>query len=177
MRYFKWIQEHWGMLVIVGSGFWTFVVALWMAFAAPVIDEHIDSRITAWKNDSLNIIVDNHLRTKGGGFRGQLADTTKIPKDKLVSILGGIMVEEPNTQADIDYLFDEVDYLNNFNIFILSTLYQKYDYNGVTFYLTAQGDYKYLDMYKKLWDAAYNAADDCFYYYPSYGNGNRLKCD
>ena len=177
MKYFKWLQEHWGFIAILSGGFWTVIVSLYMAFVAPVIDAHIDSRIDAWKKDSLSIAVDTHLKTKGGGFRGQLSDTTKIPKNLLVSKLGGMMIEESETLARIKKLEEAASYQEGYNFFVLKNIAEKSSYKSVTFWLPSDGNAYYLDVYKQLWDAKFDNYDDCYYYYPSYANGNRLKCD
>ena len=73
----EWVQNHWGALAIVGGMFWSFITAIWMAFALPIIDGHIDKRVMSLAKDSLSLMVDAHLSNNGGGFRGQLSDTTK----------------------------------------------------------------------------------------------------
>jgi len=177
MRYFKWLQEHWGILAIFGSGFWAFVTALWIAFAVPVIDSHIDSRLMILANDSLSVMIDSHLTNKGGGFRGQLADTTKIPKSEIVNVLGSLILNEDGVITRLNKLEDELNYQQGFNFWVLKQTADKVTHNSVTFWLPPDGNAYYRDMYGYIWDAKFDNYDDCYYFYPSYANGNRLKCD
>lgn len=171
------VQSYWLLLGILGGGLTTVATGVHSYIIMPEINGVIDSRVVIMFKDSAGVIIDRHLTSKGGGFRGGLSDTTKIPKDKLVSVLGAIMIEEGDKEKRIIELENELDYQKGFNKFLLKTLYQKVNYGPVTFYQTAAGDFKYLDLYGYLWDAAYNAADDCFYFYPNYANGQRLKCE
>ena len=171
-----WINGHWGALAILGGIFWSFVTALWVAFALPVIDSHIDSRVVKMANDSLGNMIDGHLERKGG-FRGQLADTTGLSKNEIVPALGRILTREDSIIGRIQYLENELDYQIGYNFWVLKQVSDKSVYNGVTFWLAPDGNVYYQDVYKYLWDAKYDSYDDCYYYYPSYSNGNRIKCD
>lgn len=176
-KIFGWINEHLGALAIVGGLFWSFVTAIWMAFALPVIDSHIDTRVMILAKDSLGDLVDSHLKTKGGGFRGQLADTTNIPKDAIVPTLGRMMTREDSILIRIQVLENELDYQRGYNFWILKQVATKSTYKDVIYWTPPDGNVYYRDMYQYLWDAKYDNYDDCYYFYPSYANGNRLKCD
>ena len=176
-NFLKLVNEYWGALVIIGSLFSTFLVAMWVAFAVPIINDTIDARVLIIGRDSMPAMVHNILKTQPVGFRGGLSDTTKIPKDLLVGVLGNMILQDSKKEKDILDLQYEVDYLDNFTLFLLKTLYQRVEYDQVPFFVTEKGTYMYLDMYKKLWDASYNAECDCFYYYPNYANGQRLDCE
>jgi hypothetical protein len=176
-KIFSWINGHIGALAILGGVFWSFVTAIWVAFALPVIDSHIDSRVMALAKDSLGDLVDEHLKGNGGGFRGQLADTTGIPKHKIVSVLGELILEEDGLSTKLTKLENELDYQRGYNFWILKQVANKSTYNGVVFWTPPDGNVYYRDVYQYLWDAKYDNYDDCYYYYPNYANGNRLKCD
>jgi len=176
-KIFGWINGHLGALAIIGGMFWSFVTAIWIAFALPVIDGHIDNRFMVLANDSLGGLVDSHLKTKGGGFRGQLSDTTGIPKEAIVPKLGRLLTREDSILNRISYLENELDYQIGYNFWILKQVAEKSVYNDVTFWLPPDGNVYYRDVYKYLWDAKYDSYDDCYYFYPNYSNGNRIKCD
>lgn len=176
-KYIDFVNNHIGILTIIGAGFWTFVVALWYAFAVPVIDEHIDSRVIKMANDSLGVMIDSHMSSKGGGFRGGLSDKTGIEKESIVDSLAVQMLAVDKLKADVKKLQDELDYQRGYNFWILKQVARKDTYNNVTFWLPPDGNTYYLDFYQYIWDAKYDAYDDCYYFYPSYGNGNRLKCE
>lgn len=176
-RYLEFINQHLGIIGIAGAGFWTFVVALWYAFAVPVIDSHIDSRVIKMANDSLAGMIDAHLSSKGGGFRGGLSDKTGIDKESIVDSLAVQMLSEDKLKGEVKKLQDEIDYQRGYNFWVLKQVAHKEAYNGVTFWLPSDGNTYYLDIYGYIWDAKYDAYDDCYYFYPSYGNGNRLKCE
>ena len=61
-KIFGWINDHLGALAIIGGVFWSFVTAIWVAFALPVIDGHIDKRVMLMAQDSLGTLVDLHLK-------------------------------------------------------------------------------------------------------------------
>jgi len=192
-RYLEFINQHLTIIGIAGAGFWTFVVALWYAFAVPVIDSHIDSRVIKMANDSLGTMIDSrvikmandslgtmidsHMSSKGGGFRGGLSDKTGINKESIVDSLAVQMLSEGKLRAEVKRLQDELDYQKGYNFWVLKQVAEKRSYNDVTFWLPPDGNTYYLDIYNYLWDAKYDAYDDCYYFYPSYGNGNRLKCE
>ena len=176
-KIFGWINGHLGALAIVGGVFWSFVTAIWVAFALPVIDSHIDSRVMSLAKDSLGELVDEHLKANGGGFRTQLADSTKIPKEKIVSVLGDVILREDGVLNRLSKLENELDYQVGYNFWILKQVAEKRTYKNVTYWLPPDGNTYYRDVYKYLWDAKYDNYDDCYYYYPNYANGNRLKCD
>lgn len=173
----NWVNGHWGALAILGGMFWSFVTAVWMAFALPVIDAHIDKRVMNLAKDSLGLLVDSHIKSNGGGFRTQLADTTKISKEDIVGVLGSVILKEDGVITRLSKLEDEIDYQRGYNFWILKQVAEKNTYHNVTFWLPPDGNVYYRDMYQYLWDAKYDNYDDCYYYYPNYANGNRIKCD
>lgn len=173
-RLLELINKYWGALLVLGGIASTIITFLWFAIVVPVIDEHIDSRVMKMANDSLSIMIDSHLTSKGGGFRGALADSTGVKKDNVVGVLSKIMTEEETRLAKLE---EEVDYQHNYNFFLLKNIADKVEHNGIVFWLPMDGNVYYQDVYGLVWDAKFDAYDDCYYYYPSYGNGNRLKCE
>jgi len=173
----NWVNGHWGVLAILGGMFWSFVTAVWMAFALPVIDGHIDKRVMNLAKDSLGLLVDAHIKGNGGGFRTELADTTKLPKDRIVGVLGGIILRADGVDTRLTKLESELDYQRGYNFWVLKQVAEKRSYQGVTFWLPPDGNTYYRDIYQYLWDAKYDNYDDCYYFYPNYANGNRLKAD
>ena len=173
----EWVQNHWGALAIVGGMFWSFITAIWMAFALPIIDGHIDKRVMSLAKDSLSLMVDAHLSNNGGGFRGQLSDTTKIPKEQLAGVLGNIILKEDGVLTKIKKLEDELDYQKGYNFWLLKQIATKAPYDGVDYWFPSDGNVYYRDVYGYVWDSKWDNYDKCYYFYPSYANGNRLKCD
>ena len=173
----SWVQDHWGVLAILGGMFWSFITALWMAFALPVIDGHIDKRVMNLAKDSLGLMVDAHIKGNGGGFRSELADTIKIPKEKIVATLGGVVLRENSILNRLTSIENEIDYQKGYNFWVLKQVADKRTYQDVIFWLPPDGNTYYRDVYQYLWDAKYDNYDDCYYFYPNYANGNRLKCD
>ena len=174
---FKFTKDNWWLLAIFGTMIWGTAKMYYYTQVEPEVRGYVTTIIYDMGKDSIPKMVHSILENQPVGFRGLLADTTKIPKEELVGVLGNIIVNYSKLEVEVIELKNEVSYLNEFTIFLLETLYTKDVYRGVTYYVTQQGDFKYLDMYKKLWDASYNAACDCYYYYPNYANGQRLKCE
>jgi hypothetical protein len=173
-RLLELINKYWGALLVLGGLVSTVVTFAWNFILLPQVDGHIDSRVLKMANDSLGIMIDQHMIQKGGGFRGALADSTGMKKEKVVGVLAKIIKEE---EGRVRKLEDEVDYQHGYNFFILKNIVDKVEHNGVTFWLPMDGNVYYQDMYGLVWDAKYDAYDDCYYYYPNYSNGERLKCD
>jgi hypothetical protein len=176
-KIFGWFNGHLGALAIIGGFFWSFVTAIWVAFALPVIDSHIDKRVMNLAKDSLGLLVDSHIKGNGGGFRTQLADTTKIPKEQLAGVLGNIILKEDGVLTKIKKLEDELDYQKGYNFWLLKQIATKAPYDGVDYWFPSDGNVYYRDMYGYVWDSKWDNYDKCYYFYPSYANGNRLKCD
>jgi hypothetical protein len=170
-KIFGWINDHLGALAIIGGVFWSFVTALWMSFALPLIDSHIDSRIMTLAEDSLGQMVDNHLK-ENGGFRGGFSEITGISKDSVVYALGSLYLKSKN----IDTIFFSVNYQHGFDTEIMKMICSREEYNGVMFFVAPTGDVYYKDNKGFIWSANYSMADDCYYYYPPYNNNKRTKC-
>jgi len=172
----EWINNHWGALAILGGMFWSFVTAIWVAFALPLIDAHIDSRIMVLADDSLSVMVDSHLKTKGGGFRGGFSDVIGLEKDEVVDFLFYMYLEERELKNRLDILEFSANYQNGFNKLMIKLVCTKSEYNQVPYWLANTGDAFYEDGYGLIWDANYNYTDDCYYYYPPYNGNKRTKC-
>ena len=171
------INQYWGPLAILGTIASSVLTFIWVVVLLPMVDAHIDSRVLVIGRDSMPGMVHRILDEQPVGFRGLLADTTKIDKADLPGKLGHMMITEKEKEAAIEKLQGDISYQEGFNLWLLKTLYPVYVYKGVSFYVTPKGTYKYLDMFNRLWDANYNADYDCFFFYPDYSNGDRLKCE
>jgi hypothetical protein len=176
-KYIDWIQQHWTFIAVIGGVFWTFTGAVYTTMVLPQIDAHIDARVIKMANDSLGGMIDKHMMSKGGGFRGAIADKTGISKDNVADTVSHMILAEPSIIADLQKTENELDYQHGFNFWILKQVADKDTYNGVTFWLPPDGNVYYRDMYGYVWDAKYDSYDDVYYFYPSYGNGNRIKCE
>jgi hypothetical protein len=171
-KIFGWINDHLGALAILGGVFWSFVTALWMSFALPLIDSHIDNRIMKLAEDSLGQMVDNHLK-ENGGFRGGFSEVTGIDKDSVVYALGSLYMKS----KDIDTILFSVNYQHGFDTEIMKMICSREQYDGVMFFVAPTGDVYYKDSKGFVWSANYSMADDCYYYYPPYNNNKRTKCE
>lgn len=176
-RVLELINKYWGALLVLGGIFSTVITFMWNLLVIPQIDSHIDSRVMKMANDSLGLMIDNHMVSKGGGFRGGLSDSTGIKKEAIIDTLSNQILGEVKIKADIRKNQEALSYQDGYNFFILKQIATKDAYDGVTFWLPPDGNVYYRDMYGLLWDAKYDSYDDCYYFYPSYGNGNRLKCE
>lgn len=176
-KYTNWAQSHWSIIAVVGGGFWTFVVALYTAFVLPQIDEHIDKRIMKIANDSLVIMVDHVIANRGSGFRGQISEITGIDKHVVADSVSMLIQNKPTVSGRLTKLENDCDYQQSFNFWALKQIADKQTFKGVTFWTPPDGNVYFRDVFGLLWDAKYDAYDDVYYFYPSYGNGNRLKCE
>lgn len=172
----NWISEHWGALMIVGGIFWSFVTAIWVAFALPVIDQHIDKRIMKMADDSLSLMVDAHLSNNGGGFRGGFSDITGVEKNYVIDSLAWLYLNERNMESKLDTLDFAIEYQHGFNMLMIKLNCNRQQYNHVDFWVATTGDVYYEDIHGLIWDANYNYGDDCYYYYPPYNENKRTKC-
>jgi hypothetical protein len=171
-----WIQNHWGALAILGTMFWSFVTAIWVAFALPVIDAHIDSRIMKLADDSLGLMVDAHMTNKGGGFRSGFAEITGVPKENVTDSLAYLYLDEKTKDLKFDSLAFATNYQHGFNHLMIKLICSKQEYNSVPFWVAPTGDAYYEDVHGLIWDANYSNSDDCYYYYPPYNNNKRTRC-
>lgn len=171
------INQYWSAIAILITGISFIWGIVWQSLLMPQIDSHIDSRVRKMATDSLGYYIDNHMVETGGGFRGALADSTGLSKTQVVKRLTELINEEGQVKGEILKLKDEVSYQHGYNFFLLKNIAQKMEYKGVIYWQPYDGNTYYQDMYGLVWDAKYDAYDDCYYYYPSYGNGNRLKCE
>lgn len=171
----KWVVEYWGALAIIGGAFWSFITAIWIAFVLPLIDTHIDNRVYKMAGDSLGLMIDSHLTSKGGGFRGGFSELTGIPKEFVIDSLAYLYLNELDKDKVLYEGKKAMQYQKGLNDLILDELFQQTNYGGVNYYLRSTGDFLFKDSLGLLWDANYNGACDCFYYYPPYTD-TRLKC-
>lgn len=176
-KYVDWVQNHWVILGVIGSSFWTFLIALWYAFAMPIVDGHIDARVMKMANDSLAVMIDAHMSEKGGGFRGAISKQTGIEKDNIADTVSALIFNEPEIKSRLVNLENELEYQHGYNFFILKQVAEKDTYKNVTYWLPPDGNVYFRDVYGYVWDAKYDSYDKVYYYYPSYGNGNRIKCE
>jgi hypothetical protein len=86
-------------------------------------------------------------------------------------------MDEEEWQARVQKLEDSQSYQKGYNFFLLKNIASRDSYRGVIFWYPSDGNTYYRDIYGLVWDAKYDAYDDCYYYYPSYANGERLKCE
>jgi len=171
------IQNYWLLIGLFCTGLGSVIGFTHNYIIMPEIHKVIDNRIMIMANDSLADMIDDHLTEKGGGFRGTLSDSTGLSKQQVVKVLADMIGEESTIKGDVMKLQDEVDYQHGYNFFLLKNIAEKSTYNGVTYWRPYDGNTYYQDMYGLVWDAKYDAYDDCYYFYPNYSNGNRLKCE
>lgn len=175
------IKTNFAMVAIVGGGLTagggSIVSVYYNAIVVPEMEYFVRGVITAYEADSLGHKIDAHMKTKGGGFRSGLSDSTGIDKNLIIDSLSAIITGESKLINRILTLENELEYQKRFNFWTLKQSADKFEHNGINFWQPADGNTYFVDIYGYLWDAKYDNYDDCYYYYPSYGNGNRLKCE
>lgn len=173
----SWIQNYWGALMIVFGILGTGLSTIHYKIIMPEIDSHIEKIVYKVADDSLEHLMESHLINRNEGFRGQVQKKTLIPKELVADTVSGIILGEDKIREQLRENTKTIDYLMAWSQMVLKQIAEPYQHRGIPLWRTYYGDFMYLDIFGMVWDAHYVASDDRYYFYPSYANGLRLRCE
>lgn len=176
-------REYW-IIIAIGGGFLASAFTLWYnAQVEPTMNKYVTQVTTEWMRDSLGYHIDQHLSTKGGGTRGNLAkyvseNGDSLHKKDVVPVLGDLIIGEDSIKKDVARVRLEAFYARSIANLLISETFKDTINRGVALKLAPSGDVYYLDSLSIPWGASlkHSPSPSRWVYYPPYNNNKKTYC-
>lgn len=176
----KFTKDNWYILAIICGIVWKSAGFYYKANIEPQVNTYVRTIVYEMGKDSIPVMIHSELDTilskRGVGFRTGIAIETNTPKDSVLPEYKKMYFSYLKQGKQVDTLRNFVSYTNGVIHLFVQQFFEKYTHvDGAILWITPSGDYKHFDSFGLLWDAVYNQADNCFYFYPPYTSA-RLRC-
>lgn len=177
---FNFVRKYWIVIGVLGGTITTVaggVVHVWYTVnVEPKVTSFVHRVTDEYMNDSLGIQVDRHMRTKGGGFRGGLANFVNEEKVNIIPLVGDMLLNQDSIKAAIGEAREQADYAREIANLLIGETFKDTVNEGVKLKIAPSGDMYYIDSLKIPWAAVWKNRIGKWVIFPTYHDNKQTLC-